>query len=183
MQEPVDAPFPDDEALAAELSRRSRAALREAYRRYAGAVFGVAHRLTGSPTEAEEVLQDLFVGLPESARSYEGRGSFEGWVTRIAARMALNRNRDRDRRREDPLDAAGRARGPTAGCRAAKIGDWVALERALGELSPALREVFVLKEVEGYAHREIAEILDIRVGASKVRLCRAKKRLRELLRG
>lgn len=178
MQEPVDARFPDDEALAAALSRRSRSALEEAYRRYANPVFGVAYRLTGSPTEAEEVLHDLFVGLPESVRGYEAWGTFQGWLTRVAARMALARNRARERRREDSLEEA-----PAAGTRSRRgdAGDWVALERALGELSAALRDVFLLKEVEGYTHREIAGMLGIRVGASKVRLYRAKKRLRELL--
>lgn len=178
MQEPVNARFPDDQALAAALSDRSRSALEEAYRRYAKPVFGVAYRLTGSATEAEEVLQDVFVGLPEAAGSYEGRGRFEGWITRVAARMALARNRARDWRREDALDCV---RSDQTGTRDRDAGEWVALERALGELSGPLRDVFLLKEVEGYPHEEIAEMLGIRVGASKVRLHRAKKRLRELL--
>lgn len=178
MQEPVSEPFSDDEALAAALSRRSREALEKAYRRYAKPVFGVAYRLTGSATEAEEVLQDVFVGLPESVRSFEGRGSFEGWLTRVAARMALARNRTRKRRSEDP---AFEARSVEAATGPGEVSDWVALERALNELSDPLRETFILKEVEGYTHREIADTLGIRVGASKVRLYRAKKRLRELL--
>jgi RNA polymerase sigma-70 factor (ECF subfamily) len=177
MQEPVDARFPDDETLAVALSHRSRPALEEAYRRYAKPVFGVAYRLTGSATEAEEVLQDVFVGLPELAGSYAGKGSFEGWLGRVAARMALARNRARERRREDSLHRP--ALGDTT--RDWDAADWIALERALAELSATLRETFILKEVEGYSHEEVAEALGIRVGASKVRLYRAKKQLRKLL--
>ena len=177
MQEPVDQRFPDDAVLAAALTRRSRIALEDAYRRYAKGVYGIAYRLTGHSAEAEEVLQEVFVGLPESVRSYEGCGSLEGWLIRVAARMALARNRARDRRREASLDSTPLH----ATDHRSDSCDWIALERALEELSATLREVFVLREVEGYSHREIAEILGIRTGTSKVRLCRAKKQLRETL--
>ena len=176
MQEPADERFLDDKALAAALARRSRAALEEAYERYSKPVFGIAYRLTGRRTEAEEVLHDVFVGLPEAARGFEGRGSFEGWLVRIAARMALARNRSRGRRRETPLESA-----PAVASPGRDSAEWVALERALARLSVSLREVFVLKEVEGYSHLEIADILGIREGASKVRLYRAKKQLQEML--
>ncbi len=143
----------------------SSEAIAELYQEHGEAVFRTAYRLTGSAADAEDVLQDVFVGLPEALRSFAGRGSFGGWLRRVAARTALMRIRQQSRRgevglapdtelnRDDPSNAVERT----------------AIERALGELPEALRAVFVLKEVEGYSHAEIAELLGIRPGTSAVR--------------
>ncbi|MGH7542134.1 MAG: RNA polymerase sigma factor [Gemmatimonadota bacterium] len=172
--------FPDDSALVRALEAKSPDALGEAYRRYGRAVYGVAHRLTGSRSDAQDVLHDLFVGLPDAVRSFERRGSFEGWLKRIAARMALARTRAQARRAGIPLHSVGvpPGRPETDGTL-----DRVTLEKALLTLSPSLREVFLLREVEGFTHREVASLLGIEEGASKVRLHRAKRALRDKLRG
>lgn len=152
-------------------------ALAALYERYTAVVHRAAHRLTGSRADADDVLQDVFVGLPEALRRFAGRGSLEGWIRRIAIRTSLMRIRGASRRREVPLDDAR----PRASADAAAGVDRAALERALAALPGALRVVFVLKEVEGYSHAEIARLLGIREGASEVRLHRARKSLRTLL--
>lgn len=164
-------------ALVAALRRGEPDALRDAYARHASDVHRIALRLTGSAADADDVLQDVFVGLPEALRAYEVRVSFEGWLRRVAARTALMRLRRRDRRREEPLgvDAEPSSRGGDA-------VDRVWLERAIAALPDSLRAVFVLKEIEGYAHSDIAELLGIGIGASEVRLHRAKQQLRSILR-
>lgn len=148
------------------------------YERYAPVVHRAAYRLTASRADADDVLQDVFVGLPEALRQYGGRGSLEGWLRKVAVRTALMRIRGSSRRREVPLDdvspAAPRS-DPGAGI------DRAALESALAALPASLRVVFVLKEVEGYSHAEIAALLRIGEGASEVRLHRARKSLRTLL--
>lgn len=154
-------------------------AIAELYERYGATVHGVAYRLTGSAADAEDVLQDVFIGLPEALRSYAGRGSLEGWIKRVAVRTALMRVRGRSRRREVPLDAAGE---PPFLSRPDACVDRAAIERALDALPAPFRAVFVLREIEGYSHAEIGEMLGIRSGTSEVRLFRAKKILRELLR-
>jgi len=147
--------------------------IEELYRRHASALMAVAYRLLMSRADAEDVVHDLFVGLPEALRKYEERGSMESWLKRIVVRLALSRLRAR---RELPLDAAqdltARPSDPT---------DRVALQRALAELSPSLRAVLVLKEIEGFSHAEIAGMLGISVGASEVRLHRALRQLRASL--
>lgn len=151
-------------------------ALGALFRRYAPGVHRLAFALLRSASEADDVVQDVFLGLPRALRSYAGRGSLEAWIQRVAARTALMRLRTRRRRREDALDAAA---APGA-VRDAPV-DRVALERAIGSLPEALRVVFVLKVVEGYPHEEVARMAGITVEASKVRLFRARKALQDLL--
>jgi len=164
-------------ALVAALRRGDAEALRDAYVRYGPAVYRIAYRLLGSAADAEDVLQDVFVGLPEALRAYDVRVSFEGWLRRVAARTALMRLRGQRRRREEPLEPLSE---PAVSAR--DDVDRVALERAIAALPDTLRSVFVLKEIEGYAHADVAELLGISVGAAEVRLHRAKRELRRMLR-
>jgi RNA polymerase sigma-70 factor, ECF subfamily len=151
-------------------------ALAELFRLHGAAVHAVAYRLTASAADADDVVQDVFVGLPEALRRFDARGSFAGWLRRVAARTALMRMRRSTRRGEVELD--DQASPPAAVADAAARVD---IERALASLPPGLRAVFVLREVEGYSHAEIAEIMGLRAGTSEVRLHRARLRLRELL--
>ena len=172
-------PNDPDPSSDAELVARVRAGALEAlgglYARHAARLMALAYRLTGSAQDAEDVLHDVFLGLPEALRRYDERGSFDGWIGRVTARAAITRLRARGRRHEVPLTAHSAAPGSAADDRAA-------LADAVGRLPDSLREVFVLKEVEGYSHAQVAELLGISVGASEVRLCRAVKALRDMLR-
>ncbi len=119
----------------------------------------------------------MFVGLPGALRRYEERGSFAAWLKRVTARVALMRLRSGKRRREVALDnAAGQVQPP-----ATSGGDGLAA--AVDMLPDHLRAVLVLKEIEGYAHAEIALLLGISEGTSRVRLTRALERLRNELEG
>ena len=170
------------DAGGAELVARARAgsgdALGALYARHAAAVMSLAYRLCGSAADAEDVLHDVFLGLPEALRRYDERGSFTAWLRRVAARTALTRLRAQGRRREVPLDAHGE--WPRE-AEAESFGDRSAVERALAALPSTLRAVVVLKEMEGYSHAEIGALLGISAGASEVRLCRALKLLRRAM--
>ena len=138
----------------------------------------LATRLTGQRSDAEDVVQDVFIGLPEALRRYEERGAFAAWLRRLTARHALMRQRQAQNRHEVPHGVeSGALRAPET----APGGDGEFIERALLSLSDGLRQVFVLRVVEGYSHGEIAELLGISAGASEVRLSRAVKALRGLL--
>lgn len=161
----------------AELVRRARAgsmdALAELYDRYAATVYDAALRLLASPADAEDVLHDVFVGLTAALDRYEERGAFGAWVRSIAVRRALMGLR-RARRHvvgSDPVKDAS-ATDPTRR---------IAARDAVAALPDSLRAVFVLKEVEGYSHIEIAEQLGITPRASALRLHRAWKLLRNHL--
>ena len=162
-----------DATLVARLRGGEAAALDELFRRHAAALLRLAAAMVD--TDAEDVVQDVFVGLALALRSYEERGTFAAWIRGVTVRTALARRRRDGHRRETTLDPQlQRASGVDA-------ADQIALEDALRQLPDDQRAVFVLKLVEGYSHAEIAALLDIRQGTSEVRLFRAIRRLRSLL--
>jgi RNA polymerase sigma factor (sigma-70 family) len=145
----------------------------ELYGRYADALLATAYRLLMSTADAEDVVHDLFVGLPEALRHYEERGSMESWLKRIVVRLALSRIRARRYHRPSTVVEPAVAPGDAV--------SRITIARALAELSPSLRAVLVLKEIEGFSHREIAAMLDISTAASEVRLHRALRQMRDAL--
>jgi RNA polymerase sigma-70 factor, ECF subfamily len=145
------------------------------YRQHANAIYTLAWRITGSREDAEDVLQDLFVGLPHALASYREEGRFVSWLKRIAARLALRRLRATRRRSEVSLQDAG----DLAPTREAQPMAAIELERAIQSLPEPLRLVFVLREVEGFTHQEIAELLGITAINSATRLNRAWTALRK----
>lgn len=160
------------------LRRGDTEAITQVYREHADALLALACRLTGSREDAEDVVHDVFVGLPEALRRYEESGRFGSWVKRITARRALMQCRKRADRRETPtgIDAVP-ARESIPDRRAVRMD----VAAALNRLTPTLRAVFVLKVIEGYSHQEIAQLLGITAGTSETRLCRAMAQLRSLL--
>lgn len=173
---------PDAVVLTARLSalaRGDRDALAEVYAAYGPLVFRTARRLTGNRADAEDVTQDVFVKLASTVDGFVGRAEqFPGWIRRVAVRAALMRMRGGRRRRE--VDVSGVA---TLVTRGDDLLGRLTLETALERLSDEHRTVFLLKEVEGYDHAEIGELLGISVANSEVRLHRARRQLRDLLRG
>lgn len=160
-------------------ARRGEAGpLADLYERYSDCGHRIALRLTRSATEAEDVLHDVFVGLPEGLRTYANRGPFGGWLAKVTARAALIRLRQRRRRREVSL-SRWKSMLPQRQC--PDDVERLALERAIEGLSPKLRTVFVLCEIEGLSHREVAGLLGIGLSASQQRYLRAVRALRTAL--
>ena len=166
--------------LLSRLRRGDAEALREVYERYAEDVYRVALRLTGSSADAYDVTHDIFLGLPEAMQRYDPERPFGPWLRGVAVRTAQMSLRSARRRREVALpNVAGLAvRG-----RQEAVVDRLTLEKALVELSPDLRSVVVLRELEGLSYQEIADLLGITKSAAAVRLHRARRRLRDILRG
>lgn len=171
----------NDPSGATELLERVRAgstdALGELYRIHAEMVYGLAYRTTGSREEAEEVLQDVFVGLSRALRNYREQGRFESWLKRLVVRTALMRMRSVRRKREVPLEA--RIEEPETSVAHVRPLDRIMVQRALERLPDSLRVVFVLKEIEGFSHADIARMLGISSGNSATRLSRAWALLRK----
>jgi RNA polymerase sigma-70 factor (ECF subfamily) len=155
-------------------------ALSDLYARYGNTLMAVAFRLMGSRADAEDVLHDVFLGLPEALRRYDERGALEAWLKRVTARVALTRLRSRGRAREVSFDDDDVPPPPSHG-NMERLADLIAVQRAIDALPEALRVVFVLREVEGYSHAEIGELLEITTNASEVRLHRAVRALRRAL--
>ena len=170
-----NAPEPSDARLVADAARGHPDALGGLYSRYAKQLLAVAYRLMQNRDEAEDVVHDVFVGLPEALRRYEERQALGAWLRTITARVALMRLRQQSARPVAVLDER------TLPAKATPVDAALTIERALRALSPNLRAVLVLKEIEGFTHAEIAAMLDISVGASEVRLHRALQTLRKML--
>ncbi len=154
------------------------AAFERLYRANVSRVYGLACRMAGSE-RADELTQDVFVRVWEKLGTFRGESAFSSWLYRLAVNLlcsrlrALKVQREREVASEFPLDAA-RARQDTIEIR---LDFEVALER----LPDGAREVFVLHDVEGYKHREIAELMEITPGTSKSQLHRARMILRRHL--
>lgn len=150
------------------------------YQENSGRVYALCMRMTGDPARAGELTQDVFVRAWKKMGSFRGHGEVAGWLRRITVNLVLNAIRS-DRRRtlrvettEAPerLERGGREESPELR---------IALERAIAVLPEGARTVFVLHDVEGYKHEEIARMSGIAVGTSKAQLHRARRLLREAI--
>lgn len=143
---------------------------------YAPGLLALVCRLTRSVPDAEDIVQDLFVGLPEALRSYREAGRFEAWLRRIAVRLTLMRLREARRKREVSLEVASSLPND----RERAVED-LHLSRALERLEPEARALIVLRTVEGYSHAEVGALLGIKPGTAQVRYHRALSQLRSHL--
>ena len=176
---------PDDGGIAKEpapstLSRVAGGdlgALAELYESHAPPAYRLAYRITGSVPDAQDVVQDLFIALPEALASFRGQGSFSAWFRTCAARQALMHLRKRRRRQEVELEP-----DRVAEMSANPMLDRIALEGALQRLPETLRVVVVLRDIEGFSHQDIGGMLGISATASRMRLMRARRQLREFVR-
>ncbi|HEV2672021.1 MAG TPA: RNA polymerase sigma factor [Gemmatimonadales bacterium] len=173
---------PDD--LVARAQAGDQTAFRELYRQHVGRVYALCLRLTANSGDAEERTQDVFVRLWDKLRTFRGESAFSSWLHRLAVNVVLNERRTTVRRErrvmpvEDPVNVGGAQHTAPF-----QVGLSIDLERAIAELPDGAREVFVLYDIEGYAHAEIAELVGIAEGTSKAQLFRARQLLREKLAG
>ena len=139
----------------------------------------VAYNMLGNRTDAEDAVQEAFLKAFRHRHSFRRGAQLWTWVFRILLNTCYDMGRRRAvRGTEEPIDEAT----PPLMARSDHATRFQ-LRRALADLSPIYREVFLLCEVEGYTHREAGEILDIPEGTSKGRLFEARRRLQEALRG
>lgn len=156
------------------------AAERELYETHVDRVYRLAHRMIGDPDLAEECTQDTFVRVFERLGEFRGEARLSTWITAIAISVAYNllrkvkriRERERDLETAAPIAAMGRRSEPDLKRR---------LKRAIDGLPKGYRTVFVMHDIEGYTHDEIAAALGVQEGTSKAQLSRARAKLRSEL--
>lgn len=173
-----------DEIQLARARRGDLEALERLYRVYADPVSNLARRICRSAHEAEEVVQETFLEMVRSVRSFRGDGAFGAWLRRITVSKALTVLRKQTRRAETDLQSIVEIDVPAGFGSTNEIsGGWrrVDLERALAMLPDDARVVVWLFDVEGLTHGEIAALFGRSTSFSKSRLSRAHARLRELL--
>jgi RNA polymerase sigma-70 factor (ECF subfamily) len=171
----------------AELVRRCRAgdvgAFEELYRQHAPRIFSLACRMTGSPQEGEDLLQDIFLQVHRKLDSFRGDSALGTWLYRLAMNQCLDFVRSRQSRMRDLTDAfdEGGFNEPVA--MADSPVARMDLERAVQQLPSGYRTAFVLHDVEGLDHKQIAVVLGITEGTSRSQVFKARLKLRDLLEG
>lgn len=160
-------------------------AFEEIYRTYAGRLYSLLWRMVGSPAEAEDLLQEVFLQAFRKLESYRGEAALGTWLHRLAVNRSLDALRGRASRMTKATDSIDEpeALEPVAPGPVLTSIDPIDFERAIGQLPDGYRAVFVLHDVEGFEHREVADLLGIAEGTSKSQLHRARMRLRALLSG
>jgi RNA polymerase sigma-70 factor (ECF subfamily) len=150
------------------------------YRTHLPKVHSLVRRMTAG-RDADELTQDVFVRVWQKLGTFRGDSAFGTWLHRLAVNVVIERRRSfalqRERMTDDPaaLDLVSVA--------PARADLTVDFEQAIGQLPAGAREIFVLHDVEGYKHREIAAMLDITTGTSKRQLHRARMLMRKHLHG
>src|SRR3712207_1983300 len=174
-----------DYALTRRAARGEADAFEELYRLHHRRVYTLCLRMTQNEAEAEDITQDVFIVLLHKAGDYRAEASFTTWLHRLTVNQVLmhfrRKKAKREEQAEDDAEDTSAPRG-TSGARPAQLIDRITLEDALSRLPPGYRAAFVLHDVEGYEHEEVARLLGCAVGTSKSQLHKARTKLRKLLR-
>jgi RNA polymerase sigma factor (sigma-70 family) len=152
----------------------------ELYRRYSARMYAVCLRYAGNGEEAQDVLQEGFIKVYKKMDSFRGEGSFEGWMRRVFVNTAI----EHFRRKRYLMPVTEKEENSVEGKYTSALDDLGAKDilALIQELSPGYRTVFNMYVVEGYTHKEIADILGISEGTSKSQLSRAKVILQDMVR-
>jgi RNA polymerase sigma-70 factor, ECF subfamily len=183
----ADAARAAEAALVFAAATGDRRAFERLYRTHVDRVFSLCVRMAGDRTQAEELTQDVFVRAWERLTSFRGESAFGTWLYRLAVNVVLNARKTAGRHRARFTEAdADEDTGGAMYVLANRTtddgpGTTVDLEHAVAGLPPGARRVFVLHDVQGYRHEEIAEMLGITSGGSKAQLHRARLLLRGAL--
>jgi RNA polymerase sigma-70 factor (ECF subfamily) len=168
-----------DSRLVARAREGDARAFEELVRRHLRSAHAVALGVLGNPADAEDVCQDAFLAALDKLDECRDPKRFAAWLMRIVRNRALNVRESRALRQGEPLEQEAVAEaGDDPGWRAEQSELRGRLLAALGRLPPSQREVVLLHDLEGWRHREIADLLGTSEGAVRVRLVEARKRLR-----
>ena len=175
----------NDVDLALASGAGDSAAFEQLYRRHYRRVYALSLRMLGDPTMAEDMTQEVFVNLFTKIGSFRGDSQFTTWLHRMTVNQVLMYFRKASTRSELTTDEGETpvqiVRGTEDPGRMPVV-DRIGLERAIRQLPLGYRTVFVLHDVEGYDHDEIARTLEISQGTSKSQLHKARLKLRGLIR-
>jgi len=183
-QKPEPAPN-SDLALAIAAGKGDMAAFETLYERDNRRVYSLCLRMTQNAAEAEDLAQEAFIQLFRKIGSFRGDSAFTTWLHRLTVNQCLMHFRKRSvklerttEEGETPVQVVSGTENPNA----MPVMDRIALDNALTQLPPGYRTVFLLHDVEGHEHEEIARMLGVAVGTSKSQLHKARMKLRKILK-
>ena len=174
-----------DFQLAQVSSKGDMAAFEEIYRRHHRRVYSICLRMLQNASEAEDLTQDVFIQLYRKIGSFRGDSAFTTWLHRMTVNQVLMHFRKRTVKFEKTTeegDTPEQIVSGTANPEKMRIVDKIALDNAIEQLPAGYKNVFVLHDVEGFEHEEVARILGCSVGTSKSQLHKARLKLQKLLK-
>jgi RNA polymerase sigma-70 factor, ECF subfamily len=159
------------------------------YKSFALRMYAICLRMVHDPADAEDALQQVFLQLFCKIQTFRGASAFSTWLYRLTVNMVLMRLRGKkpelvsleEALPNDDQDNEPFSQIPAPDLRLTGLVDRITIQAALGQLPDGYRQIFILHDVQGYKHSEIAEIVGHSSGTSKSQLHKARKRLRELL--
>lgn len=157
--------------------RENRRCQKEVFRRYAGKMLSICMRYARHRMEAEDILQDAFVKVFDNISKFESKGSFEGWIRRIVVNTALKNYKKKSIRNEQ-IGLENHYEIPKDPSVYAHLNTEEVL-KLVAKLPEGYRMVFNLYAIEGYSHKEIAELLNIQESTSRSQLVKARKMLQQ----
>jgi RNA polymerase sigma-70 factor (ECF subfamily) len=165
------------------------AAFERIYQLHSRRIYSLCLRMVSNTAEAEDLTQEAFLQLFRKIATFRGESAFSTWLHRLAVNVVLMRLRKKkvsESSLEEATEPDEESGGPRRDFGAPDLRlsgsiDRVNLQRAIDELPPGYKQVFVLHDMQGYEHNEIADIMQCSIGNSKSQLHKARMRLRELL--
>jgi RNA polymerase sigma-70 factor (ECF subfamily) len=185
---PADGALSEAEAI--RLAQQGDAnAFEQLYRLHSRRVYALCLRMVGNPSDAEDLVQEAFLQLFRKIGTFRGESAFSTWLHRMTVNVVLMRLRKKSlpavslEETTEPDEESGGPRKDVGAPDLLLTGsiDRVNLQRCMEQLPPGYRTVFVLHDVQGYEHNEIADIMGCSIGNSKSQLHKARMRIRELL--
>jgi RNA polymerase sigma-70 factor, ECF subfamily len=179
-----DRPEADDSQLLKRAAMGDSAAFHKLIDRHSSRLYRLAVSMVGNATDAEDVLQETFVGAFRGLKGFESRSTVKTWLTRILLTQSARWRRERQRSKAQPIDALTGGVPIAPGCAdpAPGVSKRLDVQMALSQLSPEHREVLLLREFENLSYEEMSAVLDVPRGTIESRLYRARGELREKLK-
>lgn len=182
---PIDVSSGSDFELAQAAAKGEMAAFEELYQRHNRRVYSLCLRMLQNAHEAEDLTQEVFIQLYRKIGSFRGDSAFTTWLHRMTVNQVLMHFRKRSVKNEKtteegetPVQVVSGTENP----RKMPVVDKIALDRAIAQLPKGYKTVFILHDIEGHEHEEVARILGCSVGTSKSQLHKARMKLRKLLK-
>ena len=170
-----------DDELVARCRRGDLSAFEAIYRRHSSALYSLAYRMVGQANDAEDLLQEIFLLAFNKLPSYQGQAALGTWLYRVATNRCLDHLRSRASRNQamtESLDAKDR---PLSSAPVESTPERLDIEQSVAKLPDSYRAAFLLYDVEGFEHKEVAEILGVAEGTSKSLVHKARLKIREHL--
>ena len=171
-----------DRALVERCLSGAPGAFDELYRRFAPKVYSLACRMAGSRTTGEDLLQEIFLLVYRKLGTFKGEAALGTWVYRLATNCCVDYLRGRHHRLDQASEELDEAAALPAVRQRQRV-DPIDLERAIEALPAGYRAAFVLHDVEGLDHAEVARRLGVAEGTSKSQVHKARMKMRALLKG